>query len=224
MKVFAVVTVLLICAMFIVSCSNGENNPDSSSLAETSTQPDSRGLNAAAKIVAQGIIDANGDAVFAQISRACQQKISRLEVSKQLKTSRAYLTTFLGASMDDFSVKSVETRNVKKGEIGQARYTIVVKGDSRKALAKFQEEGGLDSITTTTTAKSNGSTTTTTQLKLPFDEPTDWFDFVYESSSWRLESCQEFLAASGALSSKATTTTSTTPTTTTTDTPILTIP
>lgn len=202
------VFVLLVC-LLVGSCSSSKKDDGADSLQQASTLPDSKGLNAAAKILAQAIIDANGDVVFAQISTNCQAKISRTEVTRQLKTARAYLTTFLGANMDDFTVKSIETRNLKKGESGQARYTIVVKGDSRKALAKFQEEGGTNS-NTSTTSPSSDETTTTTEVTLPFDEPTDWFDFVYEGSTWKLESCEEFLAASGLVPGNKISTTTTT--------------
>lgn len=201
LKTSAIILSLVISVSLIsVSCtsSSSSSSVDSDSLAAAATVGDSSGLSSAAKLIAQGILDADGDKVFAQISKDCQSKLTRTEVSKQLKTVRAYITTFVGASLEDFKVTKVETRRVKKDETGQARYTIEVKGDSKDALTKALEE--------------NNRTKTDDEDKInfAFDEPTEWFDFVYESSTWKLESCQEFLRSAGVLTNSTTTSSTTT--------------
>jgi hypothetical protein len=194
---FILISVAIFAFVLVGACSSSKSDDQTQSLEAASTKEDSTGLNASATLLAQGIIKADGSSVYAQISSECQLKVSRTEVSKQLRTAKAYLTSFLGARLEDFEVESVETRKVVKGKTGQARYTIKVNGESRDALAKFQEE--QDAKKASSTAPQSGGVTSTTQpdIVLPFDEPTDWFDFVYESSSWRLQSCEEFLEASG---------------------------
>jgi|GEM_PF-6737837 len=196
-----IISIVISMSLVIASCTSSESTSavDNDSLAAAATAKDSSGLSSAAKLIAQAILDADGDRVFAQISRDCQSKLTRTEVTKQLRTVRAYLTTFVGASIDDFSVAKVETRRVTKGESGQARYTIEVKGESRDALAKALEE-----LNDPENPNSNAPS-------FSFDEPTEWFDFVYESSTWKLESCQEFLESAGVLTNSTTTTTSTIP-------------
>jgi len=192
--VFVAVTILLAVSLFSSACSSTKSSSsvDNDSLAAAATVGDSSGLSSAAKLIAQAILDADGDRVFAQISKDCQSKLSRTEVSKQLRTVRAYITTFVGASLEDFSVTKVETRRVKKDATGQARYTIEVKGESRDALAKALEENN------------NTATGDSKRPNVSIDEPTEWFDFVYESSTWKLESCQEFLESAGVLTNSTT--------------------
>ncbi|MFN8015640.1 MAG: hypothetical protein U0R17_03385 [Acidimicrobiia bacterium] len=198
MKKIAYIALVLVFILTITSCSkDSKDKPkDLRSIAE---QRDAKGLNASARLLAEGIVKADGNQVFDQISTQCQFKLSKTSIVKQLRTVRAYLTTFLGASLDDFSIKSIETRNVKTGKTGQARYTILIEGKSRELVAKAL--GG-----TSTTASSSTSTTvpnqetTTTVSTFPFDKPTDWFEFVYEGSSWKLQSCDEFLKSSGLFS------------------------
>ena len=202
------ILVLLVVSLSVSACVTSKSNQsvDSDSLAAAATIEDSSGLRAAAKLIAQGILDADGDLVFAQIPKNCQAKLSRSEVSKQLRSVRAYLTTFVGASLEDFSITKVETRKVKKAAIGQARYTIEVKGKSREALAKTLEKDDEPQQTL------GGSSTTRARPTISFDEPTEWFDFVYESSTWKLESCQEFLESAGIFTSRSDPTNPTNPT------------
>ena len=192
------ISVLLISAA--CSSTKSDSKIDNDSLAAAATVGDSSGLSSAAKLIAQAILDADGDRVFAQISKDCQSKLSRPEVSKQLRTVRAYLTTFVGASLSDFSASKVETRRVKKNIRGQARYTIEVKGESRKALEKT-----LQGNTKPSNDDAQGPT-------FSFDEPTEWFDFIYEDSTWKLQSCEEFLESAGALTRTPTTVSTTLPT------------
>ena len=195
--------VLFVIAASSFACSSG-GDESKKSLEAQATSGDAAGLEAAARLVAEGILEGSGDKVFAQISSSCQQKISRVEVTKQIDSTSSYLVNILGASLDDFSVEDIETKNVIENDKGQARYTILVKGKSLDALKKLAEESNKKNNSSTVGTDSTETTTTT----LPFDKPTQWFDFVYEDSSWRLESCQEFLEAAILASPKSTTTTS----------------
>jgi len=204
-------SIALSISLLAASCSSSKSNEivDNDSLAAAATVGDSSGLSAAARLIAEGILDADGDRVFAQITKDCQSKLSRNEISKQLRTVRSYLTTFLGASLDDFSVTKVETRRVLKDKTGQARYTIEVKGKSKDALSN-----ALDKNSKQPAAGESSTSSTSPGLArrdFSFDEPTEWFDFVYESSTWKLDSCQEFLESAGVLTNSAATTSTTAP-------------
>lgn len=201
---YFVLSMVLVLVFSLTACSSSDSNSNGNGedLAVAATDKSSLGLSAAAKLIAQAIIDADGDKVYAQISGECQSKLSRVEISKQLRTVRAYLTTFLGASMDEFSVEKIETRQVKAGESGQARYTINVVGKSREVLANALKDPSP--------TVSNGSTSSSLP-KFSFDEPTDWFDFVYEGDTWRLQSCEEFLVSSGVLTNSTSTSTTAVP-------------
>jgi hypothetical protein len=198
-----VLAIILALTFVVTSCSSdkGDEKVTPKSLEEASTLEGAAGLSAAAKLIANGIIAGDGDMVFNQLSSTCQAGLSRTEITKQLRTARAYLTSFLGAKLEEFSVKSVETRRVKQGDAGQARYTIEIEGKSKEVIEKFLSERNSSTTLPSSSQTPSAETTTSSNAPVSFNEPTQWFDFVYEQSSWRLQSCDEFVDATGLLSS-----------------------
>jgi hypothetical protein len=67
-------SIALSISLLAASCSSSKSNEivDNDSLAAAATVGDSSGLSAAARLIAEGILDADGDRVFAQITKDCQ--------------------------------------------------------------------------------------------------------------------------------------------------------
>lgn len=201
-KVLFTIAVLVICVM-VAGCSSGSDESGSNidTLTKAATKQDSTGLKAAASLIAEGIITSDGNLIYRQLSSECQEEISSDTVYKQIRNMKTFLTNFVGADLNDFSVKSVDTQNVVDGKSGQARYTIDAVGKSKTAFEayakKLKAQNATSTTTTATVEPGSEQTTTTVVQSLNLNEPTDWYDFVYESSTWKLQDCKEFLQAAG---------------------------
>lgn len=177
------------------ACTSTETSSHKNTLEETSMKQSSVGVTAAAQLIAEAVLSGEGKVVYRHLSSQCREKVTASEISSQLKTARSYLTSFVGAELEDISIKSVETQNVKQGDRGQARFTIDIKGKSRDAVYAALEKSFYATSTTGPEQTNEKST-----YVYPFDQPTQWFEFVYEDETWKLKDCEEFLATSSLVS------------------------
>lgn len=130
--------------------------------------------------------------------KVAKNKTNADDLTESLVSGRAYLTSFIGADIDDFAVSEIETRRLKMGVSGDARYTLNVTGKSRQVLEEYLVQQKSDSESSTTAPGITKATTTTVpNSRLPFDEPTKWYSFVYQDGSWKLNDCDAFLASTG---------------------------
>lgn len=175
---------LFICCVLVVmsvatACSDDKKSAGSD---KKTVEKTSGGVTQAAQSLVDGLLSADGRKVYQYLSRDCQSKISSQKLESQLKTARAYLSGFIGISFDDFAVTDIETQDVQENKKAQVRFTLSVTGKSREAIEKYM---------------ANNADTPGEEQTFPFDEPTQWFGFVYEDSSWRLSQCDEFLSSYG---------------------------
>lgn len=186
----------ILSALFCVMClSISACGSDSASKSEDpvvrARDENSVGLNAAAEIVAHAILDGAGQTIYVQMSQECRAKANPTDLTQQLKTSKAYLKSFLGVEPGDIAVDRIETQKVVRAKTGQARYTLKIEEKSKEALERY-----FTQQRSTSSTQAGDIAPATTSL----DAPTQWFDFVYEDDSWRLDDCDDFLSQTGLLS------------------------